>query len=1130
MKDNSQFVLGILVQATSWRQRAKLGFFAGLVLASQVLTCQVSAQVNIDGNKLTTASAGNQKSSAPKRSDSSAFTVVAYNRNIKQADFAGLSKVTVLRMQKQLQSLYQDLPDWQHDYALVHEPLNDGIVGPITLHWLQRFSYNFKILAEGDYANNFPANIDRISQFAQRHPDEIRILLSREFDQWDEAQAAKIKNADFQIRRQGKDNELIALVNRFREGRRAPLRPKSNALMKDSGNFTYSLSRDDIDVLVGKDQLIARLSKLKDKEFTSDEALQVAVAQATGHHVHVMNLLWPLILRQEREFDGFLISESALVNLRKEQRLPADALEELKKYVGTYFKTRTAFDTFIEDKANADVLFLSASEVSQLAAATKVFDNVHLSAQAIDNIKKELKSNIQNEGIPEIIGRLLSEIQDVDYAEVELFRSAAISKIAFGVGACKLNSPSNNEYVKKLRMREEEFILLQKDLSALTLQMPADGSLKQINLEDIFAQLSKYRNALTSCDDTQRKIVQDLVRDIYIHYFSVLVESAARKKMPELIANIQLSGADCGCALDNLPGVVYGFYPYWKNKTTTQAMNFRVMNRIAYYGLSVNSVGDFQLGEQQFDIYDGSSHANQFIRTARQHNSKVDWLIEKNDWDKDWKSYSRENKKAVFKKIATNIRLLLREPLDHLLAQAKPLVSFGISKRPTRGDGVSLYFPNYPSDADSASLFNEFYLNLRKELENEEVWINIVVPQSLLSAKDERKNSAFSLKNLVKLRKKRALSEADDRAHPSVIDEYILVLMEEPSSDAKKQLRLDVEDETSLHGAERAQFLRNILPVLHFDNRNWQQLEDDIVYARDNFGGIAFWAPSFDNLGISPVNTIDSCLMSAQMANCLLRNYSNEEIGDSIAGPIEKFACVYRWFLLLISFCLILVGVAIGILYYRFCKVRELVFKYWLWILTLLIAPLLFVSGLLLVFSPDMASVRAGNKPLFVVVIVFFVAAVLGYRYLRALGKLPSRQRAMPARHAIGFPIVVWSIEEQADGLQWIIRNRGTGDAIIKKVSIDCEGNVLADMQMALELMIGSDDNLHWKSATLIGRKIRPGESLAALTIADPATAQKFRDEWNKHHLKIEIVYASFNNEYWKSNGVEIVVATSEAV
>jgi uncharacterized protein (DUF1786 family) len=105
-------------------------------------------------------------------------------------------------MQKQLGLIYQDLAEWKRDFALKQAPLSDGVVGPITLSWLQRFGFNFKVNTEGDYANAFADNINRIAAFGEKHKSELQILVSPEFESWDSSQSEKIKAKDYQIRRQ----------------------------------------------------------------------------------------------------------------------------------------------------------------------------------------------------------------------------------------------------------------------------------------------------------------------------------------------------------------------------------------------------------------------------------------------------------------------------------------------------------------------------------------------------------------------------------------------------------------------------------------------------------------------------------------------------------------------------------------------------------------------------------------------------------------------------------------------------------------------------------------------------------------------------------------------------------------
>lgn len=1058
--------------------------------------------------------------SKAKTINSRNVNIVGYNRNIKQEHFKGLSKEVVLTMQRQLESIYKMLPDWQHDYALKGDPLNDGIVGPITLSWLQRFGFSFKVIAEGDYAEKLAQNVDRIAIFAAKHKDELTILMSPEFEAWDFMQNEKQKQADFQVRRQGSDKELIELVNRFRGQRKTAPRAAPKPVVDESAFFYYKLNQSDLDILGGKDQIIQILTTLKDKEFNSSEALRVAVKQALGGREHLLNQIWPLIERNAADFDGFLINEAALQRLKATSEFPTAVIDELRLQGTVYFKTRELFDAFMTEKFAGEIVVLSEDDREAVAEASRVFDNIHLTAQAIANIKVQLKGQVQNTGIPAVLVRLLAEIKDVSYPETSLLRHAAISKMIMGIGACKMNSPTSNPYVASLRMPDEEFELLVKDISALQAQT-LDGKVDlNFDLKKAFDELRRLRLQVSQCDKPTLQNSRRLISDIYLNYLAIAIESMAKKRIPDEIAPITLKGGDCGCALDDFAGVVYGFYPYWNNLKTPQTMNFHVLNRVAYYGLSVDNVGDLRLGQVPFDVKDGSAEQNQFVRLAHQYNSKVDWLIQKNDWNGDWKRYSRENKQAVLRKLISNISHLLRTRLNDTGSRLRPVFTLGMSAPMTRGDGVSIYFQNYPSDADSALLFNEFYMALRKELAKDKVWINIVVAQDVLNDDSDGKQGAFSLSNLIKLKK--IAPQQGTTVNREAIDEYLLILLNEPSTDAKKQLRANIENEPGLHGNARAEFLRSVIPVMQFDNHNWQQFEDDVVYASDNFGGIGLWAPDFDNIAISSANLNESCYRGKQIALCILRNFRDSNQVGKLPSAIARFACVNRWYLQLALTGFLLIAIVLAFLFAKYCEVQTLIKRYFLWVLAFNVVPPLLIFLLLLFYDPYLTSLSKGNLPFIVAIGIIFFGIIAGYLYLRSQRDLPQRQRALPQRQGLGFPIIGWTIEIDEHGFRWVIRNRGTGYGIIKKIEILLDGQAVADAKTALEAVLGPDKNLVWKSLPLVGQKIMPGETVIGISITDPDSALAFDKKLRDHQLQVMITYFSANNEHWISDGKEV--------
>lgn len=1058
---------------------------------------------------------------APPAKTGQRYTLVGYDRSIRQQDFAGLSKPTVLRMQQQLEVIYRNLADWQHDFALRERPLDDGIVGPITLSWLQRYAFNFKLTTGAQVGKDFPAHMERMAAFAVAHPSELDILLDKHFEEWDSAHPASAKAQDYAVRRRGDAAALIELVNRYRASRPRP--PQARPVAADSeGYFTYVLRAEDLERLGGKVEIGALLAKFKDKPYPSKEALKVALEQVFKGRAHVLSKVWPVIDKSVQPFDGYLLGPASRAGLKKDG-MPDSTLDQLAAFGTVYLTSREAFDTYVTGKVDSGELDMTDEAWAQLADATKVFDNYHLDQQALDTIDKQLSGSVHYVGVPAAVVNMLGQIKEVDYPDAAIYHGAARSKIAFGLGMCKLNAPVNNGYVASLAISNDELAVLEKELEALRPVQAHGHAAAASELGRQFQHIRAFRNMEQRCSDDEKKKANGLVTWLYETYLMAAVDSAGRKKMPDEIPPIRIAGGNCGCALDDLAGVVYGFYPYWWEQKGRQTVNFRAINRMAYFGLTVDNTGEFRLGSNSFNIRDGSAGANEFVRTARQYNSKVDWLIQKNDWGPDWQALNSQSKKAVFKRILDNISTLLNAPLRNPGAKLKSWTSFAGSTPPRRGDGVTLYFPNYPEDKDATVQFNEFYLALRDEMDKHELWLNILVTQNTLMTGKNGAGGAFGLANLIQLRKRRGASEQFMRPGEHDNDEYLLVLLNEPSADAKKALRLDVENDSMVHGAERADFLRSILPILHFDDRNWQQLDDDIVYARDNFGGVGFWAPDFDNLALPVTDANQSCLQSQQIFVCLLKNYRDESVHDSLPGPIEVFACVNRWVLHWVMLFLVLTGLVLIILFFKFCKMQNFIKNHFLWVQLLIALPALLIFILLLLYDPFMFTLSHGNLPFFISAGIIMIGIGIGYRFWRAQRQVPQRERGMPQREGMGFPIVVWKIESDKGGFQWVIANRGSGYAIIKKVEILLDGKPVADAKTALESVMESDNNVLWKSVPLVGQKLEPGKRLVGLSIPHGEAARAFEQKLKAHDLAVKITYSGPNNEHWTSDGAGIM-------
>jgi len=1061
--------------------------------------------------------------SAPPAKVTRRYAVVGYDRSIRQKDFAGLGKPTVLRMQQQLEVIYRNLADWKHDFALRERPLNDGIVGPVTLSWLQRYAFNFKFTSGAEVGKDFPAHMERMAAFAAAHPSELEILLDARFEEWDAAHPAAAKQQDFAVRRAADPAALIALVNRYRASRTVPP-PATPAPVDSDGYYTYVLRPDDLERLGGKVDTGAILAKFKDKPYPSKEALKVALESAFQGRAQVFDQLWPVIDRNVGAYDGYLLNPANVARLKKEG-VAASTLDQLIALGTVYMKSPALFDAWVTDKIATGELVITDDALGQLAETTMVFDNYHLDQLALDTIEKQLSGSVQYVGVPGTVVRMLTQIKEVDYPDRDVFHSAARSKILLGLGMCK---PASNAHAASFVISDDEVASLHKELAAL--RPSADNgriaTLPELNKQ--FQQIAAYREVSNQCDKDDRTKASDIVTDLYDNYLKVAVEAAGRKKIPDRIAAISIQGGKCGCAIDDMAGLVYGFYPYWWGQKEweemgVQTVNFRVLNRMAYYGLTVDNAGDFRLGGDRFNIGDGSADGNAFVRIARQYNSKVDWLIQKNDWGREWQALAPQNKRTVFKHILDNISTLLNTPLSNPEAKLKGWTSFPGSQAPRRGDGVTLFFQNYPTDKDSTAQFNEFYLALRTEMDKHQLWLNILVTQDTLLDKKSGAGGAFGLGNLVNLRKLRGTSEQYIGPSERDNDEYFLVLLNEPSGDAKKALRLAMENEALMHGAQRADFLRSILPVVHFDDHSWQQLNDDFVYARDNFGGVALWAPDFKNLAGQIKDESASCLQAENIAVCLLKSFNDEKVRGGLPGPIEAFACVYRWYLHWIMLFLLVTGIVLTVLFFTDCKMQNFIKHHFLWVQLLIALPTLLIFILLLLYDPLWLSLQQGNQPFYFAAGIIMVGMGVGYRFWRAQRRVPQRERGVPQRQGTGFPIVVWNIASDKSGFQWQIKNRGTGYAIIKKVEILLDGNPVADAKTALESVMGSNNNVLWKSVPLVGQKLEPGKLLVGLSIAHGDAARAFEQKLKAHDLAVKITYSGPNNEHWISDGSGIM-------
>lgn len=310
--------------------------------------------------------------------------------------------------------------------------------------------------------------------------------------------------------------------------------------------------------------------------------------------------------------------------------------------------------------------------------------------------------------------------------------------------------------------------------------------------------------------------------------FQNILEQAKHLKAFDPSKMIEWEGEDCGCLRDLSGRTIYGFYPFWQ-AGKPQKINFSLLSRIGYYALSFDSKGEMS------PLLHWHHRTADFVTESQRYRTKVDLVIYKNDWS-EWFHFSTKDQLFVIDKTTRNIvRAVDQKMPDTLENRAKSLASSKDST--TMGDGVTLYFDEYPEDARAVVFFEAFIKTLRKKLKaaNPKYKLNLMLPMHAIGT------GIYTFENLEKFMHDENTVADDD------IDLF-LVMLEMPTTDTKKALRLSFEQGESFKGIQRKNMLRKIVPVispLGHEPDQYKQFEDDLIYFEDNFGGVGFWPLPF---------------------------------------------------------------------------------------------------------------------------------------------------------------------------------------------------------------------------------------------------------------------------------------------
>ena len=332
---------------------------------------------------------------------------------------------------------------------------------------------------------------------------------------------------------------------------------------------------------------------------------------------------------------------------------------------------------------------------------------------------------------------------------------------------------------------------------------------------------------------------------------------------------------DCNCVAErNDPHLrVYGFYPFWfaplpanelnegEEPEPQRTVDFSTTTDIAFYGLEFTYDNDTIILNNRAQWRAGR---RDFINSAHQFRARVDLAFDMRDWKKWDASAVTEVVDHIVREMSPFERIERFTPTN--IKAAIPTLF-----DPTQPDGVTLIFPDYIGHSlteDEAEQLIGIIKAVYEGLPNRDV-LNINVAFDFpLFGKSLNAPLLNELHDLL-VEKEYVVSTDPDqdetgtlatlrRSNEKVIDK-ILLFLERPTSNAKKELRLRVE-RSDFQGENRQEVLRSIIPVLppggHKDvltsiradtdpseqPEPFSQFKDDLVYFKDNFSGVGFWS------------------------------------------------------------------------------------------------------------------------------------------------------------------------------------------------------------------------------------------------------------------------------------------------
>jgi hypothetical protein len=427
----------------------------------------------------------------------------------------------------------------------------------------------------------------------------------------------------------------------------------------------------------------------------------------------------------------------------------------------------------------------------------------------------------------------------------------------------------------------------------------------------------------------------------------------------------------CGCSRD-FSAKVYGFLPYWLADGTPWGVDFSMLERIGFHALQIDKLDDDGkiLHQSLWSKGSGSeSQVARFIATAHRHRVKVDITFYSSQW-MEWDPVKINQVAAAVEQAASQEFSDTSdddEVVANLLSLLRKLLPFVEDNSTVRADGINLYFDQYKNSADAGKII-EIVTAVGRRMPDASLNIMLEPDWSGIGGTRDG-NLNFDILGINKELFANLKDALKDDAEVEVANLFVFLPRNtengpKKTSNAKKLLRLAIENAFDGDGKTRRTVLRKTLPIIVTFNDKDQPKDyfgteksafiEDLIYLQDNFAGVGLWplplvvaagdvednsgagedasgdaasSPEPEQAEVVPPNdgvAIGKSLVAEYEVKADWRKDPKWQEIDNLAAALCEFACPNRWlFRLTFDFLAGLLAIY-GLLALGNCRLREI--------------------------------------------------------------------------------------------------------------------------------------------------------------------------------------------------------------